>query len=379
MRSRTKTAARSSETDPPQNKKGGSADTAIPMKKSTKWSLVACAFAFVLMLVYLFSAGEVGDLFRAFGMINPWFILLALLLMVVYWALEALATHIVLKKVCPGQKYKHTCISTMVGQYYNCVTPFASGGQPIQALYMNRYGVPASASISALMSRLILYHIAETLYCVVVLILRFRFFTEELAPLMVLALVGFGVCSAFIVFLLLVSFCKDFTMKVIRKIIFFLGRIRIIKNPQKRCDAIEDSMNASFNNMRFIVKEPVMILKVIVVTLLQLTAYFAISYVIFRGFGETGSDFLTVISCQAFVYMISAFMPMPGAMGASEGSYVGYFSHVYSDATLVPISTFIWRFLTFYLPIIQGIVLTLVLQRKQKKKDEAIEPEKSCD
>ena len=340
------------------------------MKKSTKWSLIACAFAFVLMLVYLFSAGEVSDLFDAFARMNVKFLLLALLLMVVYWSMEALATHIVLNKVCPGQKFRNTCISTMVGQYYNCVTPFASGGQPMQAYYMGRYGVPASASISVLMSRLILYHIAETLYCVVVLILRYRFFTEDLAPLMALALIGFCVCAAFIIFLLLISFCKEFTMKVIRKIIFLLGRIKLIKDPQKRCDAIEDSMNASFNNMKFIVKEPWMILKVIVVTVIQLTAYFAISYVIFRGFGETGSDFLTVISCQAFVYMISAFMPMPGAMGASEGSYVGFFSHVYSDASLVPVSTFIWRFLTFYLPIIVGIILTLILQRNKKGKNE---------
>ena len=350
-------------------RKGGVRQAAF-MKKSTKWSLIACAFAFVLMLVYLFSGGEGGSLMRAFGLLNPWYLLIALMLMIAYWALEALATQIVLNKVSPGQKYKHTYLTTMIGQYYNCVTPFASGGQPVQAYYMSRYGVPASASISVLMSRLILYHIAETLYCLVVLVLRFDFFTDDLAPLMALALVGFCVCSAFIVFLLLVSFCKDFTMKVIRKTIFFLGKIHILKNPQKKCDAIEDSMNASFNNMKFIMKEPLMLVKVIAVTLMQLTVYFAISYVIFRGFGETGSDFLTVISCQAFVYMISAFMPMPGAMGASEGCYAGYFSHVYSDATLVPVSTFIWRFLTFYLPIIVGIILTLILQRKKKGTNE---------
>ena len=186
---------------------------------------------------------------------------------------------------------------------------------------------------------------------------------------MALAIVGFVVCSAFIVFLLLVSFCKDFTMRVIRKVIFFLGKLRLIKDPQKSCDSIEDSMNASFNNMKFIVKEPLMIVKVILVTLIQLTAYFTISYVIYRGFGESGTDFLTVISCQAFVYMISAFMPMPGAMGASEGSYVGYFSHVYADTTLVPASTFIWRFLTFYLPIVIGIVLTMILQKRYRGRE----------
>lgn len=337
------------------------------MRKSSKWNLVACAFAFGLMLVYLFSAGEVSEIFGAFLRMDPLYLVMALLLMVVYWLMEAWAIQIVMNKLSPGQRFRNTYLTTMVGQYYNCITPFASGGQPMQAYYMSRCGVPASASISILMSRLILYHVAETLYCLAVLVLRFRFFTEDLAPLMALAIVGFCVCSAFIVFLLLVSFCKDFTMRIIRRIIFFLGKLRIIKDPQRSCDSIEDSMNASFNNMKFIVREPLMIVKVILVTLVQLTAYFAISFVIFRGFGETGSDFLTVISCQAFVYMISAFMPMPGAMGASEGSYVGYFSHVYSDATLVPVSTFIWRFLTFYLPIVIGILLTMVLQKRYSK------------
>ena len=163
-------------------------------------------------------------------------------------------------------------------------------------------------------------------------------------------------------------------MRVIHRFIRFLGRLRLVRDPQKTCDSIEDSMNSSFRNMRFIVKEPWMILKVIFLTLVQLTSYFSISYVIYRGFGESGTDFLTVISCQAFVYMISAFMPLPGAMGASEGSYVGYFSHVYSDATLVPASTFIWRFLTFYLPIVLGIILTLVLQRRARARAAAEVP-----
>ncbi len=346
------------------------------MKKSTKWSLIACAFAFVLMLVYLFSGGEISAIFGAFARMNPWCLVLALLLMFFYWGCETWATHIILNKLSPGQKYRNIYTTTLVGQYYNCVTPFASGGQPLQAYYLGQLGVPASASISALMSRLILYHIAETLYCITVLILRSGFFFGKAAPLMVLALCGFAVTAFFIVFLILVSFCKNFTMRIIRKCIFLLGKIHLLRNPQKKCDAIEGSMNAAFNNMKFIVKEPLMILKVIGVTVLQLTAYFSVSYVIYRGFGEVGTDFLTVISCQAFVYMISAFIPTPGAMGASEGSYVGYFTHVYADDTLVPVSTFIWRFLTFYLPIVVGIILTLFLQRKKKgTKTKSIEPE----
>ncbi len=336
------------------------------MKKSTKLNLIFCLFAFVLMLVYLLFMGETEDLIAAFSRIRVEFLLIALLLMVFYWLFETISIKIIMDKICPGQKFGDTCISTMIGQYFNCITPFASGGQPMQAYYMSLYGVPASASVSILMSRLILYHIAETLYCLVVLVLEFRYFTVELGGLMTLAVIGFLVCVAFIVFLLLVSFCKDRTMKIIRKCVFLLGKMKVIKDPQKTCNTVEEQMNASFNNMKFILKEPWMLIKVLIVTALQLTAYFAISYVIYRGFGLSEESFMTIISCQSFVYLISAFIPLPGAMGAAEGSYVGYFSHIYDDASLVAISTFIWRFLTFYLPIVVGIILTLVLQRNKK-------------
>ncbi len=340
------------------------------MSRSTKLNLTISGCAFVIMLAYLFLAGETEQILAAFAKMQVGFILLAFALMLVYWLTEALSTFFILKKVCPDQKFKNTLTTTVIGQYFNCITPLASGGQPMQAYYMSYHGVPASASISVLMSRLILYHIAETVYCFVVLLLRFRYFTVEQGGLMALALLGFAVCLGFIVFLLLVSFCKNWTMKVIRKCVFFLHKLRIIKDPQKTCDNLEGSMDASFNNMKFLLKEPWMIVKVLLTTAIQLTAYFAISYVIYRGFGLSGVDFLTIISCQAFVYLISSFMPTPGAMGAAEGSYVGYFSSVYNDASLVTISTFIWRFLTFYLPIVVGIILTLLLQRKKKGTNE---------
>ena len=84
-------------------------------------------------------------------------------------------------------------------------------------------------------------------------------------------------------------------------------------------------------------------------------------WIIYLGFGETGSDIVTVISCQAFVYMISSFVPLPGAMGAAEGSYVAFFTFVYSNSSLVALSTFVWRIFTFYLPIVLGMWLTVLV------------------
>ena len=70
------------------------------------------------------------------------------------------------------------------------------------------------------------------------------------------------------------------------------------------------------------------------------------------------------MSCQAFVYLIMSFVPLPGAIGASEASYITFFNYVYGDPSIVALSTFIWRFFTFYLPIVLGMVLTLMVNNE---------------
>ena len=65
--------------------------------------------------------------------------------------------------------------------------------------------------------------------------------------------------------------------------------------------------------------------------------------------------------------MISSFVPLPGAMGAAEGSYVAFFSSVYSSSSLVALSTFIWRLYTFYLPIVLGMWLTVLINNPESR------------
>ena len=115
----------------------------------------------------------------------------------------------------------------------------------------------------------------------------------------------------------------------------------------------------------FIKSKPLLILKMCVFTAVQLFLYFSITYVIYLGFGLSETDLFTIIACQAFVLMISSFVPLPGAMGAAEGSYAAFFGSIFGSFTAF--STFIWRFLTFYLPIIIGLVINLFLTKSGKE------------
>ena len=146
-----------------------------------------------------------------------------------------------------------------------------------------------------------------------------------------------------------------------------------MKNPERSLANATKSLEEAYSGMRFLLKEPAMLIKVSLVTFVQLTVYFSLSWVIFAGFGldleKLGMDpidgYFTVISCQAFIYLIASFVPLPGAIGASEASYITFFNYVYQDPSIVALSTFIWRALTFYLPIVLGMILTLMVNNEK--------------
>ncbi len=331
-------------------------------KKSNKINLIICGVAFVIMLVVLFSEG-IDNIINALMNLNPLFLITAIACMVVYWLGEALGLHFAAKSLAPGTKFKDTFVVTMIGQYFNCITPFASGGQPMQIYTFMKRGMPLGSAMTALLSRFIVYQFTLTLYSLVFLIFRLSMFTDgDLQPLTFLVIVGFIINTFVIVLLFMLAFFKTATTKLAHGVVRLLGKIHIIKDVDDKLEYIDKELATYYENFLFIKSKPLMILKMFIATVVQLFVYFSITYVIYIGFGMTETDFLTIISCQAFVLMISAFVPLPGAMGAAEGSYAAFFKGIFGNY-YTGVSTFIWRFLTFYLPILVGIIINLRLAK----------------
>ena len=340
------------------------ASDAQPKRKRTrsqKLNMILIAVAFLVLFGYLFIAGEGGEVLHAVERFNYPFLLLALVFMVVYWLLEAVCMQMFVSYLHPGFPFIKQFLNTLIGQYFNCITPLSSGGQPMQAYYYQRFGLPLSEGMTTLLCRFIVYQMTTTVYCAIVLVLRFTYFTEQLAPVMALVIIGFIGGLVLMAMLLALAFWRSGTTKFALWGIRMLGRMHIMKNPEAAQEEALKQLDDAYNGVRILFKAPKLLLKVAGVTFVQLTVFFSVSFVIFLGFGLEGSDYLTVISCQAFVYMISSFVPLPGAVGAAEGSYIAFFSYIYPDGGLTAYSTFIWRLFTFYLPIVIGMYITVAV------------------
>lgn len=341
-------------------------------KKSNKLNLLICGIAFVIMVVFLFLDG-IDNIFNAMQSLNPLFLGLAVLCIVGYWFFEGLGLHMAAKSLEPDTKLKTSILVAMIGQYFNCITPCATGGQPMQVYTYVKHKMPLGSAMTALVARFIVYQFMLTLYSVIFLIFKLPMFTEgDLKGLTFLVIIGFIVNTAVIVMLFMLAFFRKATTKIAHGIVKLLGKIKIIKDTEDKIKYIDNELEQYYENFLFIKKRPWLVIKMCLVTAVQLLLYFGITYVIYLGFGMSGTDFFTIIACQAFVLMISSFVPLPGAMGAAEGSYAAFCGGIFGDHYTV-VSTFIWRFLTFYLPILVGIILNLSLSRRgidfEKMKD----------
>lgn len=343
-------------------------------KKTKKINLIICGIAFVVMIMYLFFVDDPVDIWNAICSASPGFMLLAVGCMAIYWLLESVNLHLVAKEVFPKQRFKDSVSVSLIGQYFNCITPFSSGGQPIQAYYLLKFGVPLGSALTVLLSKFIVYQAMLTVFSVVILFFRLGYVIDTNPMMMPLVIIGFIVNSAVIAGLLMLAFFKKPTVKIAHFTVRLLGKLRIIKDVDARLKFIDDEMEMYYKNFQFIKKRPFLILKLCFFTIIQLFVYFCISYVIYLAFGLSGTDFTTIISCQAFVLMISAFVPLPGALGAAEGSYVLFFKNIFGS--YVHLSTVIWRFLTFYLAIIVGMSVSLLVNRKNNFTDNVTEAEK---
>lgn len=341
-------------------------------KNVINYSIIAVVF--LVCIVYMVATEGLENIGRAFASLNYWWMLVALLLMGVYWLTEAGTLSLFIRKLESGKHVPFGTVFrvTMVGQLFNCITPFASGGQPMQAYYLVKAKMSLGGALTALISRFIIYQGTLTILSVGVIILRYQYFLENVSGFLVLALVGFIINTLVIFFLIAVGYFKNFVLFVIRPIIRLLAKIHILKQPDKTQEKWEREVESFSENMGFVRNNWRLTAHAALLTFVQLLAYFSLPFFIGLALNDFSRlDYINMVCAQAFVLMISSFVPLPGAAGAAEGSFLLFFSNFLSSRT-VPYATFIWRIFTFYVPILVG---ALFLKRSKVRQGAPTDPD----
>lgn len=336
----------------------------VPLKRNRfSFNYIFIGLSLVVLFIYVFMVDDLSAIGRSIREIKPLWLVLSALCIALYWLCECWVLHVMTKKQHPSLRFADTFRITMIGQFFNCVTPSASGGQPMQAYYLVRLGVPLSVATAGLIARFIVYQSMLVLTCTAALLFRLSYFVSRISGFILVALIGFLMNLIVIAFFFGVAYFEEATKRSVRLLARALVKLRLIKKASRdtildRLDREVKSFSESFNSMMR--GERNLLLKSCGMSFAQILFYLLIPYCIYIGFGFPFSwgEFLTMLTATAFVSMTSSLVPLPGSSIAAEGSFFMFFG-LFFPAGALSIAMLIWRLVSFYVPLFTGSLFTL--------------------
>ncbi len=337
-------------------------------KKGTIFNFILIITIFAGLLIYMINVDGIDNIINLLHQVNYNWVIAGLICLIIYWICEAITLYVPLKRMYKNQTFGNSVKVSMIGQLFNNITPFSSGGQPMQAYELTKTGKRVSDSLSVLMLKFIVTQIALVATTVIIVFAEFDFFKMLMHDYLWVAILGFGVNIVAIIVAIIAGINKKLITSVVNPIIKLLGKIHIFKQPDKVIDNFDKSMDNFSEQFKVMKSEKLMVLKMFVVAVIQSMSYYSITYMVYKAFGNSGITFLQIIPAQAFLLLIMTFVPTPGSGLGAEGGFYLLFNSIFKKGT-INMSILFWRIYTFYLPIIVGALFLIPIKAKKVRKE----------
>ena len=233
---------------------------------------------------------------------------------------------------------KRTCfLFSSVGFFFSCITPSASGGQPMQLYYMKKEKISLPVSTVILM-------IVTITYKAVLVVVGLG-----------LVLFGQGFLHRYLVF-----------HPALARTILVLGlkiveKLHLMKRKESRLKKLEASMEVYQNTAAYLGTHKMVLVNVLAITFVQRFALFAATWFVYRAFHLSGISFIAIVLLQAVISVSVDMLPLPGGMGISETLFLKIFPPVFGSTLLLP-AMVLSRGLGYYGELLVSAVFTIVAQ-----------------
>ena len=262
---------------------------------------------------------------------------------------------------------KRTCfLFSSVGFFFSCITPSASGGQPMQIYYMKKEKISISVSTVILMIVTITYKLVLVVIGVGIAIFGRGFLHKYLEGILPVFYLGLALNIFCVTFMTILVFHPLLAKAILVKGMKLLERLHLMKKKEGRLKKLEDSMDTYRNTAAYLKNNPFVIVKVIGITFIQRMALFAVTWFVYQAFGLHGTGFWEILFLQAVISVSVDMLPLPGGMGISETLFLNIFSPVFGGL-LLP-GMVLSRGLGYYGELLISAVFTVVAQLTIGKK-----------
>lgn len=331
------------------------------MKKYKKILIDAILFFVIigLTLYGVFHGEDLSGLKDAIKECNTLWLIPAVPLVLFFIAGESIVIWHMLDCYGIYVKERFCFLFSAVGFFFSCVTPSATGGQPMQIYFMKKEDIPVPIATVILLVVTITYKFVLVVVGIGLWLFAGGFLAEYVAEARWVFYLGILLNVGCVILMCVVVFHPSFAKKTLILGAKLLERIHILKHKEERLDKIERSMNHYHEAAEFMSSHWGMIARVFVITVVQRFAMFAVTYFVYRAFSLNSMNFFEVMFLQAVISVSVDMLPLPGGMGISEGLFMVIFKKVFGEALLIP-GLILSRGLGYYSELFLSAVFTLV-------------------
>ncbi len=322
------------------------------MNKTTKnifTVTLPCMVTFGILAYFCIKDNNLLTLINIIPKLRIHYLLCALLMPVVYWLTDCL----IIKKISPdllssfGEYFK----LVMYGQFYGAVTPFSSGSQPAQIVFLTKKKVDIGKSISVLSQKIFITQLCTAILSSIAIIFKSHLFKEYIPAFGLLTTTGLIIQCSGIIIIILFYLNNHKLMQFINLILTIGKKLKLLSNVK------QTEKNVS-NHLSYLIKTNFSVDFRIFIYLLAFTqtlSTYLISFFIAKSFGLIGFPILDMIAAQIFVNLLSVCTPLPGAAGTTEGAFIILYGSFFRSEEIL-VSMILFRIVSYYFGLLIGLI-----------------------
>lgn len=302
--------------------------------------------------------------------VNGWYILGAFGMFALIMLSETLKFNVLIRKATGRNRFALSYKTAVLGRYYDVITPFATGGQPFQIFYTNKYGIRGGESFSITMSEHMFQQIAYFIIITVIfvgsclkaggitnVILMYSSITPVEAGIVAfMAWVGYIIVAALLLAVAVVVLNKTVgTAIVVFGLKIFCKIFR--RNYDKLYRKTMRTVVTWQGTMRRYKKSPWIWIANVILSTLFYAALYSVPYFIYCAFmGWNSQIWLKIILLTIIIDLASSYNPLPGGAGVSDISFLAVFTALFAAKNTFW-ALLLWKIFTYYIFIAQGLVI----------------------
>ena len=306
-----------------------------------------------IIVLYIILKDDFNDIIKVFQTIKIKYILVAFFFFLLSIIIRGYVNYIIIndkKKINIKEAIKHNLIT----QFFNGITPFSTGGQPMEIYMITEHGISLTKATSQTIQSFIFYQIA--LVICGILAVSYNFFCRIFPNVKILkhlVLLGFAINVAVVIVLLFISYSKEVTKKMSKLTIKVAKRWKIKISEEEITKKFEDY----YQGFQELKKRKYLLITGIVLNIASLLCLYIVPLFILYSMNDFQSiTIVETLTASAYVYIIGAFVPVPGASGGIEYGFTQFFGNFIRQQKLSAV-LILWRFITYYFGIIIGAIL----------------------